>query len=323
MIGRIATAAIAGLLCWSGAVRAQQVDLLGTLYCIPDLPPDRVVAEFSRLLDRPDCAWTMVTRNIETYVLAIEDCRSAPAVPGSDRCQTFVFRISNRGETTPRARGPRFAMRGSGRWCHRISGGWYPDEPDRIAAQAVESNGPQLSDAKCSMPEGWGRREVPVVASVAPPADPPASRPPPTEGWAGLASGATPGAPPPGGPLVIAPPSIAPQPPPSITPQPPTPVPPVTAGVRPPRPLCRTTHAGVCADLVKLRYLADTTASDDDLRRAVGEFLEDERRPAVAGSPSIGELERSTAAAIARSRDAPTCPPEPSAPRLIVACGKS
>lgn len=290
-------AVIAALSVWSVEARAQEVAALAALYCIPDLPSDRIVAEFSRLLDQPDCASVLAKRNIETHVIGISECRSVAAVPGSERCRTFVFQIANRGADATRASGVRFAIKGTARWCRRVGGGWYPDEPDRLVGTVVDSNGPQLPDTTCRMPEGWGRRDT---ASLSPPPVTPPARSAPPAGSLGTTTPVDPF---------------------KDTPSSPAPVPPmVTASSQP---LCRTTHGAVCTDLVTLRYLASAAASDEELHRALGEFLADERRPASSPPPPIRDLEAATAAAVTRSRTAPICPIAPTTPGSIVACGRS
>ena len=144
----------------------EEVAALQSLYCVPDLPPTRVVAEFSRLLDKAECAWAMVKADIGTHLIGINDCIGAPVVPGTDFCKTFSFQINNMNSPDVRPGVPRFVLKGSGRWCRRIGGDWYADEPDRFATPIVSAAGPRLSDATCAKPADWGPRSL---ASLVPP----------------------------------------------------------------------------------------------------------------------------------------------------------
>jgi hypothetical protein len=281
---------------------------LQALYCIPQLPASRVLTEFSELLDEPECAWTRAKRNIATHLIGVSECRTVDAPPGAEICKTFSFQINNTTPLSPQASGALFWLKGTGRWCRGSIGGWYPFEPDQIDVHEVNDEGPRLPRITCREPEGgWVHRfaevlvaSVPLVPAVAPGvvASPPPPPPPPPE-----IAAAAPQA------VAVAPAArslaIVPPPPPSA------------------RPLCQAGYARVCTDLVALHYLDAGDASDLVFGRVVREFLLDERVAVPTGVPPLYELERLTAAALARSRATSTCPTDPRVAGPIVACGRS
>lgn len=283
----VRSALVVAVLCAATA----EVDAAGrafdSLWCVPGLSHARIRQGFSVILEKPDCAEKMTVENIGTHLLGIEACRaSRPDTPGG-RCKSFSFRIDNSTPVAKNARGPRFYLLGSGRWCRDASGEWSAVEPDVVASHATFSGTPSEYDIVCEEP-------APTPKIAAAPPIPPA--PPPAE----------PRRPPP--PVPVAP---------SVETSAPVPDPPPPA---PPPPMCRGDYRIVCADLLALRYLESATASDDDLHRAVRSFLVDERESRWNGLPSPVELGRLTAVSLERTRNRPPCP-SPSAGAGIVACG--
>jgi hypothetical protein len=341
MIRRLCASIATALLAGSSVAAPADVGVFETLYCIPHLPATRVLSEFSRLLEGDDCGMAVAKQNLGTHIVAVGECRIAPAIAGTDLCKTFSFQINNASTITAQASGTRFVLKGNGRWCRRSNGDWYPDEPEQITRREIMV-GPSPPDVTCRVPEAW-YGPLPVVAAPSAPVPPSPPVPPSTT------VGASPPPPfsapfrAPAGPTVGTYITAPPAPPVSSPPPPPPPPPEIVAAapqavavapaarplaiVPPPpppaRPLCQAGYAGVCGDLVALHYLDAGDASDLVFGRAVREFLLDERVAVPTGVPPSHELERLTAAALARSRAAPACPTDPRIAGPIVACGRS
>ena len=270
---------------------------LDDLRSIPGLEYSAIVREFSKLLDDRNCAVNQDSSNIRTHMLFVKNCRDVGPSAISGQCKSFDFQINNASSLSDLASGPRFIVKGSGRWCRTAPHTWSPAEPDILTMREVMQGGPSFPEIARSLaqpPSGESELSIPPRDGVPARVTVPAPVPTPT---------VMPVAPAPELPHVLEPMRAAPRP-------------------SPPPPKCESGYKIACEDFAKLLYLTTPDASDEEFERAIRMFLSDEREDAfLAAVITPRVLEKLAAAAIARSTVSAECPRTTAGQQTIAACG--